>query len=216
MLTGCTRTEAPPPDDTAPPSASALVFTEVTESAGFSDFRHANGATGKRWFPESMGSGGGFVDYNGDGWPDIILMGGGNWAEYAEEEAPVDALRLYRNEGDGTFTNVTATVGLAEVQAYGIGVSAADIDNDGDVDIFLTTLGENLLFLNHPGSGPGEEPTFTEVGRQAGVGGGVVWSSSAIFFDADRDGFVDLYVGNYVDWSPETPIPYACTSAVGL
>ena len=206
ILTSCARVEAPPSGDTDPLSASALVFTEVTESAGFSDFRHVTGASGNRWFPESMGSGGGFVDYNGDGWEDILLMGGGNWPEYAEEEqAPVNALRLYRNDGDGTFTDVTATVGL-EVQAYGIGVSAADIDNDGDADIFLTTLGENLLFLNHPGSGPGQEPTFTEVGRQAGVAGGVVWSSSAIFFDADRDGYVDLYVGNYVDWSPENDL----------
>ena len=178
----------------------------MTESAGLGDFRHSNGATGKRWFPESMGSGGGFVDYDGDGWIDILLMGGGNWPDDAEEEqAPVDALRLYRNEGDGSFTDVTARVGL-DVQAYSIGVSAADIDNDGDSDIFLATLGENLLFLNHPGAGPDGEPTFTEVGRQAGVDGGVAWSSSAIFFDADRDGYVDLYVGNYVDWSPENDL----------
>ena len=206
LLTGCTPEETSPSSDTAPLTASALVFTDVTESAGFGDFRHATGATGKRWFPESMGSGGGFMDYNGDGWADILLMGGGTWPDYAEEEqAPVDAVRLYRNEGDGSFTDVTATVGL-DVQAYGIGVSAADIDNDGDEDIFVTTLGENLLFLNHPGSEPGEEPTFTEVGRQAGVSGGGVWSSSAIFFDADRDGYVDLYVGNYVDWSPENDL----------
>ena len=207
MLAGCAGEEASPPDETAPPaSASAIMFTEVTESAGLSDFRHVTGATGKRWFPESMGSGGGFVDYNGDGWEDVILMGGGVWTEYADAaQAPVDAVRLYRNDGDGAFTDVTATVGL-DVQAYGIGVSAADVDNDGDSDIFLTTLGENLLFLNTPGEGLGEEPTFTEVGRQAGVNGGIVWSSSALFFDADRDGYVDLYVGNYVDWSPENDL----------
>jgi len=208
-LPACTPTEHPAPagNDASSSEIPALSFTEVTEQAGLDAFRHATGAFGKRWFPESMGSGGGFVDYDGDGWDDIMLVGGGNWPAYSgREETPVDALRLYRNNGDGTFTDVTATVGLAGISAYSIGVTAADYDNDGDQDLYLTTLGDNLLFRNDPGSGPEQGHTFTEVGRRAGVTGGGAWSTSSLFFDADRDGYVDLYVGNYVDWSPENDL----------
>src|SRR5690606_8430555 len=113
--------------------------------------------------------------------------------------APVDAVRVYRNRGDGTFEDVTAAVGLAGLRAYSLRGTAADDDNDGDQDVYLTTLGENLLFRNDGG-------TFAEVGRAAGVAGEPMWSSSALFFDADRDGHLDLYVGNYVYWSPETDI----------
>src|SRR5690606_14830805 len=112
------------------------------------------------------------------------------------DEPAVDAVRLYRNERDGTFREVTEEVGLKGIHAYAFGVSAADYDNDGDEDLFVTTLGENLLLRNDAG-------VFTEVARASGVDGGHSWSTSAIFFDADRDGRLDLYVGNYVDWSPQ-------------
>lgn len=206
VLAACAPPEEPAPvGDTVSLSGSTLAFTEVTGPAGLGAFRHATGAFGNRWFPESMGSGGGFVDYDGDGWKDVLLVGGGNWPAYSgREEEPVDALRLYRNDGNGAFSDVTAAIGLAGVRAYSIGVTAADYDNDGDQDIYLTALGENLLFRNDPGSG--QARVFTEVGRQAGVAGGSTWSTSALFFDADRDGHVDLYVGSYVDWSPENDL----------
>ncbi len=214
-LTACTPAEeSTPVGDSVSSPGSIFAFTDVTETAGLEAFRHVTGAFGKRWFPESMGSGCGFVDYDGDGWQDILLVGGGTWPEHSgREEVPVDALRLFRNNGDGSFTDVTAEVGLAGIHAYGIGVTAADYDNDGDQDLYLTTLGHNLLFRNErsevtQASDVDETGAraFVEVGRQAGVDGGSRWSTSALFFDADRDGHVDLYVGNYVDWSPENDL----------
>lgn len=174
-----------------------LSFVDVTEAAGLGTFRHETGAFGNEWFPETVGGGGGFVDYDADGWMDVLLVGGGVWP--GRGEAPVPAARLYRNQGDGTFRDVTAAAGLGAVTAYGFGVTVADYDNDGDADFFLTALDENLLFQNEGG-------VFTEVGAAAGVADHAAWSTAAIFFDADRDGWVDLYVGNYVVWSPEKDI----------
>ncbi len=172
-----------------------VVFTDVTEAAGLGAFRHENGAVGKKWYPEMMGAGGGFIDYDGDGWLDILLMGGGHW------NGPADpgyrALWLYRNNGDGTFSDRTEEARLADVVAYTIGFAAADYDNDGDQDFVLMNLDQNMLFRNEGG-------VFTEVGKQAGLSEHNEWGSSALFFDADRDGHLDLFAGNYVDWSPET------------
>lgn len=209
LLSACSGTEDPaqPVEATPAEVMAPLAFTEVSEAAGLSTFKHITGAFGKRWFPESMGSGGGFVDYDGDGWLDIMLVGGGNWPEHSDrEEPPVAALRLYRNRRDGTFADVTAAVGLGDVHSYSIGVAAADYDNDGDQDIYVTTLTENLLLRNDAVPGNENERTFVEVGEEAGATGGSRWSTSALFFDADRDGHVDLYVGNYVDWSPENDL----------
>ena len=144
-----------------------------------------------------MGAGGGFVDYDGDGWEDVMLVGGGRLSPTGP--SGVTALHLFRNNRDGSFTEVTGEVGLADAQAYGTGVVAADYDQDGDQDIYLTTWGENLLFRNDAGlSG---DRLFTEVGHDAGVALPTSWSSSALFFDADRDGDVDLYVAGYAVWS---------------
>lgn len=187
---GCAAGE--PSNETA--DRSGLRFTDVTEAAGISAFRHDNGSFGERWAPEIVGGGGGFVDYNGDGWLDLLLVGGGTWPERRADD--IQALWLYENNRDGTFRDVTAQAGLADVRAYGFGITAADYDNDGDEDVFLTTLHENLLFRNDNG-------VFVEVGEEAGVQNVARWSTSALFFDADNDGFVDLYVGNYVDWTPE-------------
>lgn len=194
-----TPTSGESPDDPppAPPENPAAYFTSVTERAGLDGFRHRHGGFGEKWFPEIMGSGGGFLDYDGDGWQDVILVGGGSLPSRPPTEVP--ALSLYRNRGDGTFRNVTEEVGLADVRAYGMGVNAADYDEDGDADLLLTTLRRNLLFRNEGG-------TFREVGREAGIGERTRWSTSSTFFDADRDGDLDLYVANYVRWSPETDV----------
>lgn len=203
-IIGCNGAESADesPDRSAVEQESSLLFHDATAEAGLSGFRHENGAFGTKWFPEAMGSGGGFIDYDGDGWLDILLVGGGTWPDGDVEREPVQALHLYRNNGDGTFSDVTAEAGLAEVRAYGFGIVAADYDNDGDEDFFFTTLFEDMLFRNDDG-------VFTEVAEEAGVSGGSVWSTSAIFFDADRDGALDLYVGSYVLWSPETDL--VCT-----
>ena len=190
---GCNNSEThdqPPAKSGSGVNGAIFGFTEMATSAGLGEFRHLTGANGDKWFPESMGSGGGFIDYNGDGWMDVLLVGGGVWPKEKERKAP--ALWLYRNNGNDTFTNVTAEAGLVNLSAYGFGIAAADFDNDGDQDFYFTTLHENMLFRNDGGK-------FTEIGKTAGVTGGKVWSSSAIFFDADRDGWLDLYVGNYVD-----------------
>ena len=175
----------------------SIRFTEVTEEAGLGGFRHDNGSFGEMWFPEQMGSGAGFFDYDGDGWLDILLVGGGAWRNYPVRD--VQGLWLFKNNSDGTFSEVTREAGLDRVREYGIGIVAADYDNDGDKDFYFTTLNENLLFRNDSG-------VFNEVGEESGVSGYSEWSSSAIFFDADNDGWLDLYVGNYAIWSSETDI----------
>ena len=194
---GCFRSG--PQQQQEPAAVRGPAFTDVTAAAGLGDFRHERGAFGRMWMPETFGAGGGFVDYDGDGWADVLLVGGGVWPGHG---TPVPALELYRNDRDGTFTRVTEETGLAGVRAHGFGFAAADYDNDGDQDIYLTTVFENLLFRND--AGPGGGRVFTEVGRAAGVAGEPTWSTAALFFDADRDGHVDLYVGNYVPWTPET------------
>ena len=191
---GCNRAEKVEEQKPQPTNGVALSFTDVTSTAGLSEFRHVTGAVGDKWFPESMGSGGGFIDYDGDGWQDVLLVGGGRWAKEKAQAAP--ALWLYRNNGDGTFSNKTNEAGLGALSAYGFGVAAADYDNDGDQDFYFTTLHHDMLFRNDAG-------VFTELGKTANVAGESTWSSSAIFFDADKDGWLDLYVGNYVEWSPE-------------
>ena len=173
-------------------------FTHVTAEAGLGTFTHEMGAEGKMWFPETVGGGAGFLDYDGDTWLDIVLVGGGRWEAHS-----IPAVSLFRNNQDGTFTDVTRETGLADVHAFGMGVSVADYDNDGDPDLFLGTVGQNLLLQNNR-SEAGTE--FVDVTAEAGLGSDEVWSTSAMFFDADLDGHTDLYVGNYVDWSPQNDI----------
>ena len=194
FFAGCAGGE----DASSGSSPAALAFTKVTEEAGLGAYRHENGGLGQKWMPEIVGPGGAFLDYDGDGWQDILLVGGGRWPRVSDN--PVEALYLYRNLGDGAFDDVSVAAGLGGMEAYGFGVAAADYDNDGDTDFFLTTLHENLLFRNDGGR-------FEEVGEEAGLADEAYWSTSAVFFDADRDGWVDLFVGNYVSWTPETDIP---------
>ena len=170
-----------------------IEFSDVTMKAGLGGFSHDNGSFGKMWFPEQMGSGGGFIDYNSDGWLDILLIGGGAWKGYTKRD--INTLWLYKNNKDGTFSNVTEQSGLGNIEAYGLGIVAADYDNDGDEDVFLTTLNRNILLNNKGGY-------FVNVSNTSGLGNTIEWSSSAIFFDADKDGWLDLYVGNYAIWSP--------------
>lgn len=186
------------PSSSATEGEGPVSFEDITAEANLDGFRHRTGAFGEKWFPETMGSGGGFIDYNGDGRLDVLLVGGGVWQESKDD---LDhALWLYRNDGDGTFTLVTEEAGLGELEAYGFGMTVADYNNDGRQDFLLTTLNRNLLFRNE-GDG-----TFAEVGEKAGLADAPRWSSSAIFFDADNDGHLDLYVGNYVTWSRETDL----------
>lgn len=170
-------------------------FTDITGSAGI-DFVHENGATGEKLLPETMGSGCAFFDFDGDGDQDLLLVNSKRWPWAASDgEAPTQA--LYRNDGEGGFTNVTAGSGL-DITAYGVGVAIGDYDNDGLPDVFISAVGENYLFHNE---GDGK---FKDVTEHAAVAGDAKdWGTSCGWFDYDRDGDLDLFVCNYLVWSPE-------------
>ncbi|HKW89205.1 MAG TPA: CRTAC1 family protein [Candidatus Acidoferrales bacterium] len=175
--------------------ASPISFQDVTRAAGI-HFIHNNGAFGKMWLPEAMGSGVAFIDYNKDGWPDILLINGDDWPGHTRRHT---YMALYRNNRDGTFTDVTRQAGL-EVEMYGMGVAIGDYDNDGCDDIFVTALGQSHLFHNNCNG------TFTDVTKKAGLWGPVEFSTSAAWVDYDHDGHLDLLVANYVQWTPATDI----------
>ena len=173
-------------------TANNRTFTDVTAAAGIR-FKHQSGAFGKKYLPETMGSGVAFLDADGDGWQDLLFVQSKKWPG---RPGPPSYPALYRNNRNGTFTDVTRASGLA-IEAYGLGVTAADFDNDGDTDIYLTALGPNHLFRNVGGG------RFEDITSRAGVGD-PGFSSSAVWFDYDRDGRLDLFVANYVDWSIQT------------
>jgi len=180
------------PDDKSgtPPALSEAVFRDIASQAGIR-FRHINGATPEKYMPETMGSGCLFFDYDDDGWIDIFLVNGGSLVD--SKLAAVSHSALYRNNGDGTFSEVTQQAGLKN-QGYGMGACAADYDNDGRKDLYLTNFGTNVLYHN---SGDG---TFSDVTEKAGVGFSS-WGSSCAFADINNDGYLDLFVVNYVDFS---------------
>jgi enediyne biosynthesis protein E4 len=171
--------------------AQEIHFRDITTPAGI-HFTHNNGAFGKKWLPETMGPGCAFIDYDNDGYPDILLVNGEDWPGH--NHAGPTTPKLYHNNHDGTFTDVTRKAGLA-VPMFGLGAAVADYDNDGFDDIFITALGQSHLFHNN-GNG-----TFTEVTKAAGMWGPNEFSTSAAWVDYDRDGKLDLVVANYVQWS---------------
>ena len=170
--------------------AQQIQFRDITAQAGI-HFTHNNGAYGKKYLPETMGPGCAFIDYDNDGWPDILLINGENWPGHP---GAATTPKLYHNNHDGTFTDVTAKAGLA-IPMFGLGAAIGDYDNDGLDDIFITALGQSHLFHNN-GNG-----TFTDVTKSAGLWGPNEFSTSAAWVDYDRDGKLDLVVGNYVQWS---------------
>ena len=170
--------------------AQQITFRDITAQAGI-HFTHNNAAFGKKYLPETMGPGCAFIDYDNDGWPDILLVNGENWPGHP---GPVTTPKLYHNNHDGTFTDVTAKAGLA-VPMFGMGVAVGDYDNDGYDDLFITALGQSHLFHNN-GNG-----TFTDVTKSAGLWGPNDFSTSAAWVDYDRDGKLDLVVANYVQWT---------------
>jgi hypothetical protein len=167
-------------------------LTDVTARAGIR-FTHSNGAFGSKYLPETMGSGCAFLDYDRDGWQDILLVNGTSWPG---QHGPRSTPRLYRNNRDGSFTDVTRQAGL-DIEMYGMGVAVGDYNNDGFPDILITCVGRNHLFRN---TGKG---TFIDVTDASGLGQREGFSTSALWVDYDRDGLLDLFVCNYVKWSPE-------------
>jgi enediyne biosynthesis protein E4 len=163
-------------------------FTDVTAAAGI-HFVHNAGKAGKKWLPETMGSGCAFFDFDGDGWLDILLINGSDLAPRGRHTTAA----LYHNNHNGTFTDVTKGSGL-DAEMYGMGVAIGDYDNDGRDDVYITALGGDHLFHNE-GNGH-----FRDVTKEAGIDN-QAFGTSAAWLDYDRDGKLDLFVANYVQWT---------------
>jgi enediyne biosynthesis protein E4 len=189
---GSPRSRAAPLERHADPGFRLL---EVSAKAGI-HFQHNTGAYGGKLLPETLGSGCAFLDYDRDGWQDILLVNGSDWPGHKRART---TLRLYRNNRNGTFTDVTEAAGL-DIEMYGMGVAAGDYNNDGFPDILITCVGQNHLFKN---TGKGR---FIDVTQASGLGHRLGFSTSALWFDFDRDGWLDLFVCNYVKWSPERDV----------
>ncbi len=177
------------------PSASRVQFTDVAAQAGLA-FKHENGASTDKFMPETFGAGVAWLDYDNDGWIDVFFSNGADLARGKTSPGNV----LFKNLGNGKFTDVTAAAGVAGAGRFGTGVAVGDYDNDGFPDLYVAGYGGNQLFHNN-GNG-----AFTDATAKAGVGGGG-WSSSAVWLDYDRDGWLDLYVVRYLDYDLKTA-PY--------
>jgi enediyne biosynthesis protein E4 len=178
----------------SPANETRVSFLDVSGAAGIS-FRHDNAASPEKYLVETMGGGCGWIDYNQDGLIDLYLVNGTATGVYH----PAMPLRsaLYRNNGDGTFTDVTTKSGVGAEGLFGMGIAVGDYDNDGFPDLLVLGYGRCILYHNN-GNG-----TFSDVTARAGVENSGRWASSAAWFDYDNDGRLDLIIANYVDWSPE-------------
>ena len=175
--------------------APGFRLVDVTNQAGI-HYVHNSGAFGGKYLPETLGPGCAFFDYDNDGWQDILIVNGMDWPGHTKRRS---TMRLYRNNRNGTFTDVTHAAGL-DVEMYGMGVAVGDYNNDGFPDIFVSCVGQSRLFHN---TGHG---TFIDVTAKAGLGNHQGLSTSALWFDYDRDGLLDLFVCNYVKWSADADI----------
>jgi hypothetical protein len=170
-------------------------LVDVTRQAGI-QFTHNNGAFGRKYLPETLGPGCAFLDYDNDGWQDILIVNGADWPGRRKRRS---TMALYRNNRDGSFRDVTREAGLS-VPLYGMGVAVGDFNNNGFPDIFLSCVGQSRLFQN---TGKG---TFIDVTEGSGLGGRQGFSTSAMWVDYDRDGLLDLFVCNYVRWSTDQDV----------
>ena len=172
----------------------SIRFTDISKAAGI-NFRHDNAASEEKFLIETMGAGCGWIDFDQNGLFDLYLVNGAATRRYT----PAHALRssLYRNNGDGTFTDVTERAGVAAENLFGMGVAVGDYDNDGFPDLFVLGYGRCILYRNN------RNGTFTDVTSHAGVANAGRWASSAAWFDYNNDGLLDLVIANYVDWAPE-------------
>jgi hypothetical protein len=165
-----------------------VTFNDVTAQAGIK-FVHNSGRAGQKFLPETVGSGVAWFDADGDGWPDILLINSKDWTPRGRKSLPA----LYRNNHDGTFTDVTAGSGL-DVEMYGIGVAIGDYDNDGRDDVYITAIEGDRLFHNEG------HFKFRDVTKESGINN-ANFGTSAAWVDYDRDGKLDLFVANYVQWT---------------
>src|SRR4051794_24519333 len=169
------------------------LFTDVTAAAGIK-FVHNSGRAGKKYLPETLGSGCAFVDLDGDGWPDILMINSKDWTPRGRRSVAA----LYRNNKNGTFTDITAGSGL-DIEMYGMGVAVGDYDNDGRDDVYITALEGDHLFRNLGGG------KFTDVTKASGIVN-ANFGTSAAWLDYDHDGRLDLFVANYVQWQQKNDL----------
>jgi hypothetical protein len=169
-----------------------MIFRDITREAGI-NFHPDNAASNQKYLIETMGSGCAFLDYDQDGLLDILLINGGETPSHKSPKPILNA--LYHNDGNGHFTDVTAKAGLGRNRGFGMGVAVGDFDNDGYPDIFISGFPASTLYHNN------RNGTFTDVTLQAGVENRGNWGTSAAWVDFDNDGYLDLLVGNYVDYA---------------
>src|SRR5256885_7803015 len=198
LLTGITSS-AQQPKSAAASAAPVANFTDVAQKAGLTAANVFGGLDTKKYIIETTGNGVAIFDYDNDGWPDIFLVNGTKLEGFPDGKGPTN--RLYRNNHDGTFTEITAKAGLTAT-GWGQGVCVGDYDNDGWEDLYITYYGKNRLYHNNHG-------VFTEVAAKSAVAGsGKAWGTGCAFVDYDRDGSLDLVVANYVDFDIRTaPAP---------
>lgn len=196
LVVGTTATGCRRPAVTGGPNhdtSGEIVLRDVSTKVGI-HFRHTDGSSGEHYIIEPMSAGLALFDYNNDGFIDIYFLNGAPLPGYKGPPSPRDA--LYRNNGDWTFTDVTEQAGVGDT-GYGLGITAGDFDNDGDADFFLNNYGPNVFYRNN-GDG-----TFTDITRQTGTAGPSDYvGAGALFLDVDSDGWLDLYVGNYLRFDP--------------
>ncbi len=200
LFCGCRPEPIPTPASPSPllSSASAVTFTDVTQSAGIR-FRHQNGATGKKLLPETMSGGGGFIDIDADGWLDIVLVNSAAGQTSLSTKGASPFLTLYHNNRKGAFREESQRIEW-KGECYGMGVVVADYDNDGFDDLYVTGIPQGKLFHNLP-DGKGGRKLVEVTGRSGLVDKG--WSASGAWLDYDRDGKLDLFITHYVQWSPQ-------------
>ena len=194
-ITGCQQEspQIPVQNDAQFDSEAVVRLTDISSATQLAEFRHNNGTTGNKYFPETMSGGGGFIDVDADGDLDIVGVAGSPLP--TSTSASVGDISVFMNDGSGTFIP-SAMEGLQNLAGYGMGVYGADLDNDGDQDLVYTTLGPNAILLNQ---GDHFEATQGDLlARRANE-----WSTAALIFDLDSDGWLDILIGNYVDWGLE-------------
>jgi enediyne biosynthesis protein E4 len=171
-------------------------FTEITGLSSLDTFKHDNGATSNKWFPETMSGGGGFSDFDSDGDLDIVLVKGSKISQ--DPGASLGGIEVFENDGTGKFKRAKP-LGLSDLPGYGMGIYSADLDNDGDQDLIYTTLGPNAILFNEHGKFVQHKDVAPGLDNND-------WSTAVLVFDADNDGWNDILMGNYVDWTPQTDI----------